>query len=571
MSTSHGESFKETLKLLYGNTGEWDHPNWICENTFLRGKKYSFDKHEYQRAPIEDPARIVALHKCAQLGFTEVFLRWIISFLVQHQGSQAIFTQPTATDMSNFVKSRADAVLEECPVVRRLGNGGVDNVALKRIGQSFLNLRGTFGSKAAISVPSDANAYDEVNFSNPRVLSQYKSRLQHSEFKLERYISTPTVPGYGVTELFDRSDQKRIIVKCDHCSEWQFLDWPINIFFRRLEDGVTIPYDEEFFETYVERSYEYKPFIGCCKCQREVDRSWVGGHREWVAKYPERNRDNETGVSGYHLSQLDAIFVEAFEIVNRSDRRLEGYRKIEDFYNFVLARPYEGGDSVRITDALRPIAIYPMNPISRSTGTWLGIDLGHQCHIVILKDMYITRKGIPSSVPVIINAFRITKEQLEGTGLIEAIKNQGALYTVSDAQPYTTTVERTAKAHKNRMSCCYFGGKKAYALSNENVTVTANRTMLLDEVTDAIPAGNLLIASGIPDIEMVWAHLKRLVKVRAEDDDGQEYYEYVKTGDDHYGLAAGYAMLARQIWYEERPNGNVGFAPVGITGAEMKL
>lgn len=561
------KSFQEILRIKYGDNSAQSYSDWMSENTYLKAKKYSFRDHEYQLSPVDDPARILVMEKCAQMGFTECFFRWMLAFLVKHQGSQGIFTQPTDRDMSTFAKSRADIIMEECPVVKKLGTGGVDSVQLKRIGSSFLNLRGTFGSRAAISVPSDANNYDEVNFSNPRVLNQYKSRLQHSDYKYERYISTPTIPNYGVSELYNRSDRKRLFCKCSRCGEQQTLDWPGSIFFKNLQGPTRIiPYSEEFIELYIEKEYEYQPYIGCKKCHEEIDRGWK--YREWVAEFPERNRDPDSGISGYHVNQLDATYISALEIVRASDKRLDGYKKIEDFYNFVLALPYEGGDSVKITDKCKVIATIPLAMPDSGSGTYIGIDLGNICHLVVIKDIYLPSFTGPR--PVVIATYKIPKEALEER-LPELIKKYGALFTVSDAQPYTITVEKIAKAHPNRMSICFFGGKKTYSVSGDFINLTANRTNALDAITDTIPLGQTLVASGIFDYDVFWAHLKNLVKVRAEDDDGSEYYEYVKVGDDHYGYALCYALLARKIFQEEKPCSDVNLGPVNIIGTKVSL
>jgi hypothetical protein len=337
-----------------------------------------------------------------------------------------------------------------------------------------------------------------------------------------------------------------------------------SIWFKRRIDGVGLLYDKDMMEKFVEKPWDYTPYFGCKKCEREVDRSWR--FREWVAAFPERANDLETGVSGWFVSQLDATFMKASDIVKASDRRLEGYRKIEDFYNFCLALTYEGGDNVKITDACKSNALLHMEEMRNSWGTYLGLDLGSICHLVVIKDLYIN--GF--EIPVIIAAIKINKDLLED----EIPKYQtvfGSLYTVSDAQPYTITVEKLASGVPGHMSCCYFGGKKAYSLGADGITVTANRTLTIDAVTEDLPKGRVLLADGLEHLEIVWAHLKRLVKVKAEDDDGTEYYEYVKVGDDHFGLAISYAMLARRIWRETNAANDDHFGGVDISAAECKL
>ena len=565
--TMYGDAFKEVLQLKFNVTGNSLPPNeWITKNTALRGKLYSFDNHEYQIAIANDKHRIVAAEKCAQIGFTEILLRWIICFLVQHQGSQAIFTQPTAADMGNFAKSRVDAVFDECPVIRRLGTGGIDSAQLKKIGTSFLNLRGTFGTRAAISVPSDANVYDEVNFSNPRVLNQYKSRLQHSEYKLERCISTPTVPNYGVSDLVNRSDQKMLLLRCSHCGHWQVLVWPDSFWLSKsLRLGVQGAVDPDAFEKYVDKEYEYTPYFACEKCERPVDRAWE--YREWVAKHPERARDLEQGISGYCISQLDVTFVSATEIIKSSDKRLDGYKRIEDFHNFVLGKPYAGGDSMKITDATKILATHIMQ-LEKVNGTFVGVDLGNICHLVVVKDFWLPGRMLPT--PIVVATKKIRKEDLEDT-LGSILDMYGSIYSVSDAQPYTTTVEKIALGRKGRMSICFFGGKKPYTLAADGVQITANRTQTLDAVTEDMSTAKVMVASSIENYDEYWKHCKNLVKVKAEDDDGTEYYEYVKVGDDHFGYATGYALLARRVFYEVQPQGSTGLAPVSIDGCKVDI
>ena len=541
-----------------------DPANWIQANTKLKGKPYSFAKHEYQIAFANDKHRIVAAEKCAQIGFTEILLRWILCFLVQHQGSQAIFTQPTATDVQKFAKSRVDDCFAECGIIKKLGTGGIDSAQLKKIGTSFLNLSGTFGTRAAISVPSDANVYDEVNFSNPKVLNQYKSRLQHSEYKLERCISTPTVPGFGVSDLVNRSDRKQIFTACTHCGKRQTLSWPDNLFISKVKRVN----NQDDFAKYLDRPYDYDPYIACLKCEKPLTRTWE--HQEWVAEFPEKARNLEDGISGYVISQLDVSFVSAREIIKASDRRLDGYSNIQDFYNFILGKPYAGGDSMPVTEETKVLSTITMAIGDKINGTFIGVDLGSVCHIVIIKDFWLP--GKPTTTPIAVVTKKITRDKLE-EDLPAFIAAYGGIYTVSDAQPYTTTVEKIALAKPGRMSICYFGGKKPYTISNDNVQVTANKTQMLDAVTEDLSRARILVASNIDHYDEFWKHCKNLIKVKAEDDDGTTYYEYVKVndGDDHFGYAYGYALLARRIFFEVQPQGLTGLAPVEITGTKVNI
>ena len=56
MSTAYGDSLKEILRIKYGAGINQKYTEWICENTRLKGMPYSFRDHEYQMAPVDDPA-----------------------------------------------------------------------------------------------------------------------------------------------------------------------------------------------------------------------------------------------------------------------------------------------------------------------------------------------------------------------------------------------------------------------------------------------------------------------------------------------------------------------------------
>lgn len=545
--------------------------DWIVGNTFLKGRAYSFKDHEYQIDFANDKHRIVAAEKCAQIGFTEILLRWILCFLVQHQGSQTIFTQPTATDVQKFAKSRVDDCFSECAVIKKLGTSGIDSAQLKKIGTSFLNLSGTFGTRAAISVPSDANVYDEVNFSNPKVLNQYKSRLQHSKYKFERCISTPTVPGFGVSDLVSRSDQKQIFTQCPHCGYRQTIEWPDSIYLRKdLRLGINGVVDQDVMAKYIDAPYNYSPYVACSKCERKLDRTWK--YQEWVAKFPEKARNLDEGISGYIISQLDVGFVEVKDIVKASSRALDGYANPQDFYNFILGKPYAGGDSMPITDDTKVLSTITMglSDGAKINGTFVGVDLGNVCHITIVKDFWLAGRQLPS--PIVVVTKKITRDRLE-EDLPALLAAYGAIFTVSDAQPYTTTVEKIAKSIPGRMSICFFGGKKAYSISSDVIQVTANKTQMLDAVTGDLSVARTMVSASIEHYDEFWKHCKNLIKVKAEDEDGVTYYEYVKVnnGDDHFGYAYGYALLARRIFYEVQPQGLTGLAPVMIDGFKSNV
>ena len=73
-----------------------------------------------------------------------------------------------------------------------------DSVNIKTIGNSTIFFKGTVAERQGLSVPSDLNVHDELDFSNPTVRETFSKRLSVSDYKWEWDFSTPTIPDFGI-------------------------------------------------------------------------------------------------------------------------------------------------------------------------------------------------------------------------------------------------------------------------------------------------------------------------------------------------------------------------------------
>ena len=104
--------------------------------------------------------------------------------------------QTEATFAATLAKTRVNPVIQDSPYLKDMLTD-TDNVEVKQLGTSYLYLKGAASSNAPISIPADALVHDELDFSDPLVISQYQSRLTHSPHKFKTKLSTPTIPGKG--------------------------------------------------------------------------------------------------------------------------------------------------------------------------------------------------------------------------------------------------------------------------------------------------------------------------------------------------------------------------------------
>ena len=156
-------------------------PDTICEfitqHTYLNGKKFSFEGHEYQKEILEDPAQTIVIVKSAQLGISEMSARLALARCALIDGFNTIYTLPSASAAGNFMQTRISPVVDSSPYLKELVSKDVDNNSIKRFSNSHLFLKGCQVDRQAISVPADLLVCDEVNNSDLEVLALFEKPI----------------------------------------------------------------------------------------------------------------------------------------------------------------------------------------------------------------------------------------------------------------------------------------------------------------------------------------------------------------------------------------------------------
>ena len=269
--------------------------------------------HMFMFDVFRDLTPIQAIMKAAQVTASTVF-SIKVPWVVKNVGLDAIYTLPTETDRNAFVGGKINRMIAQNPIFQEWTKDK-DSVEQKQIGNNLVHFRGTFTQKAAIMVPSDLNVYDEIDASKESVIEQYATRLQHSKYKWEWYLSHPSAEGYGVHKIWLKSDQKHWFVKCTQCEKQQYMSWPESI-------------------DLIRQIYQ------CKHCGNEItneDRR----RGKWIRKY------NDRDISGYWIPLLICPWVSAKEIIGYYDDKSEEY-----FYNKVLGLPYTGRGNKLTKEAL---------------------------------------------------------------------------------------------------------------------------------------------------------------------------------------------------------------------------
>ncbi len=330
---------------------------WVVQNKILNesGLPISFEKRKFLIDIYNDLSPKQALLKPPQIGATVMSLlktMWVAKTL----GKDIIYTLPTATDVVDIVGGSLNRIIIQNQMLRSWVKEH-DTVEQKSVGDNLIRYRGTFSPKQATMVPSSLNVHDEVDNSDPQVLTLYQTRLEaqaREEDKWRWYFSHPSLAGHGVDVYWQQSDQKEWYITCNACSLSQVLRWPENVDVERQE--------------YV-----------CSGCRAVFgDSERING--EW------RNKDGIpwTGTitgnyefSGWHVSQLMLWNKSAKDIIKAFN---DPQKDKQYFYNYVLGLPYIGSE-----DKIEPSVVLRncVDRVNEQEGKIImGIDTGHGIHLV---------------------------------------------------------------------------------------------------------------------------------------------------------------------------------------------
>lgn len=204
----------------------------------------------------KDPAgrpRCMVVIKSTQCGLSTMGLVRLFHFS-DFWPTSTFYMLPRQLDVLDFVGTRIDPMIQASPRLLKL-LGIPDSTHAKRIGDSFI-----YFHEASVEprmVAADAIMADEVDLCDQDNVAAAKNRLDASDWKLEYYYSTPTIPNYGVHAIYEHSDMRHWVIRCSTCNTDQVMDWNENM---RVLGPANNP---------------RKIFYGCKSCDREIDHETI--------------------------------------------------------------------------------------------------------------------------------------------------------------------------------------------------------------------------------------------------------------------------------------------------------
>lgn len=344
----------------------------IVHHRNTRGQPMSFRDRPYLVELYTDAPKLDGFDamKCVQVGWSELLIQLVLE-RAGWAGKICGYVLPSYQLRDRFVRRRVIPLLDgddvtTIPAYRaRIAKDDPGSLRHKRFGRGALLFLGSNAVNDFIEFSADVLVVDEYDRCDQQNLAFARDRLRASAAPQLFRVSNPTIPGRGISALYDRSDGRQWHHKCDRCNERQPIDWFVNVV-DRDDAGRWVLRDKA-------RSSQGRVRPVCRRCGRPWERQALGG--QWVAQRPTRAR------RGYHVSRMDVLSEQLRSLYDEWLEAQGNPDKLMAFYAGVLGLAYSPAGSSLTADLLQRAACSkPMNHGGgdelRAKSVVVGVDVG---------------------------------------------------------------------------------------------------------------------------------------------------------------------------------------------------
>lgn len=464
------------------------------------GLPIEFKDHRFLYDIYNDLSPLQVILKPPQIGATVMDI--LKSFYVaKKKGKDIIYTLPTQSDVNDMAGGKVNRLVAQNMILKEWVKDH-DTVEQKSVGANIIYYRGTFSSKQAMMVSSDLNIHDEVDASDPTVITQYETRLQAKKSGWRWYFSHPSLAGHGVDVFWQQSDKKEWFIECPVCTQEQILTYPQNI------------------------HKERKSYI-CSHCGADLsdeDRS----NGEWRATA-------EGDFSGYHISQLMCPWISADMILAAKD---DPMKDEQYFYNYVLGLPYIASENKISPDTVLKNVIPDVN--DQSGPVIIGVDTGLPIHYTLLNKHGVFYHGTCKPPSATHDPYRELEIFLERWPQSIIVADQGGdligIRKLQDKYPGRVFLCYYRKDRKSR-DLIKWGEGKDYGI------VVVDRNRMIQLIVEQMREVGRFKLNGTVEEWKVWAsHFGNIYRTEKPTPYGVEYI-WERNGPDHFVHTLLYALV----------------------------
>lgn len=480
------------------------------------GFPIEFEKRKFLYQIYNDLSPKQVLLKPPQIGAT-VMNCLKSMYVAKKLKRDIIYTLPTVTDVIDIVGGSFNRIIAQNPILMSWVRDH-DTVEQKSVGDNLIRYRGTFSPKQATMVPSSLNIHDEVDSSDPQVLTLYETRLEgqaREEDKWRWYFSHPSLSGHGIDVYWNQSDKKEWFITCNACKKEQILEWPHSIDAAR--------------ESYI------------CRACKGILTDDIRINGRWI---PTASGE----FSGYHISQLMLWNKTAKDIIKAFN---DPQKDKQYFYNYVLGLPYIGSeDRIEASVVLRNC----VDKVNAQEGiTVIGADTGHGIHYVLMNSEGVFYYDHEIEITASKDPYDVIRLHLKRFPRSMAVFDQGG---------DLIGVRKLQAEYPGRVFLCFYRKDRKttelirWGKDDEYMKVEVDRNRMITLMVEQLRDVGRIRLNGTPDEWTEFAshfgnmYREQILSKETPDKDNRQLYgaEYVwkRNGADHFAHALLYAMVGMQ-------------------------
>ena len=473
------------------------------------------------REMLDTRADVCVGQKAAQLGYSTLTVSRTLKTIAD--GRNVLYLLPTRTpDASDFSITRFDKIIDSSEFLTGLFHRN-RNVGVKRADSGTIYIRGMNSNSALKSVDVSLIVFDEVDEMPPEKIPLALQRLSGQLIKNTWYISTPTIPDFGINARLQESTESHFFFKCPSCSRHIELAWP---------DSIQIC-GESHTDPNCSRSY-----LKCTECQNKLPHETK---HEWLAEasfQPQR----QSPIDGFYINQLYSATVTPEEFAIAYHRAQIDLAAEQELYNSMLglARLLQGS---RLDDAdLQACFGNYTDPAQLTRGkiVTIGIDIGKLLHYWV--DEWAFDRPCADINLAAVNKTITTGTLTSFNEIRNLIVEYGPAQIVMDSEPETRKGLEMVAYYPGLIKLCKFTRSDVDNAITGDIIIKTNRTAWLDTALSRFKTKRTTLPLNTP--ADVFAHLKALVRRYKKGSDGELSSHYISTGPDHYAFARVYSEIA---------------------------
>lgn len=375
--------------------------------------------------------------------------------------------------------------------------------------------RGSESKRGLDSVDADHIVFDEYDTLSQLNIPDAERRVTGSLHGLIRRVGVPSIPDYGIDELYSESDQRQWHTKCGSCGDWQPID-----FFENVD--------------------QVKMIRVCRRCTKPLDVA----EGEWVPEFPDRS------VRGYHVSRLIVPGANIEQIVKASKKKAPYLRQI--FFNKDLGVAYAPAEGRLSKEAIAAAqsageGITMVPGYAGANLTTMGIDVASVRNLNVRISEHISD----------------TKKRALWIGEVESFNDLEKLmrrYHIKMAAIDHLPEGRLARDFANKFPGRVFlvaydttpnpKTPDVIKVDDEMRFTTVRRVEAIDAMNEMIRTQDNLLTLDLPDDYV--QHLQANVRFMEKDELGKVTVSYRATGPDDYAQAETYDIVATELWWRRQ-------------------